>query len=255
MQNFPPEIHSSLGYYVYRLIDPRNGQTFYVGKGRGDRVFSHAEEQLKADVAEDQNEDDLSLKLQTIRDIRLAGMEVLHVVHRHGMTEEVAFEVEAALIEAYPGLTNLAGGHGNAEKGCAHVSELVQRYSLEEVDIEQQFMAISVGKSLDEGKSLYDATRFAWVISDWRQEKRAPVVSHVSGVINGVFEVERWLPATAENFPELTNSSHDAAMQRRAGFIGREAAPEIRKRFINKRLPPTKRGHASPLRYFGPGWN
>ena len=31
-------------YYVYRLIDPRNLQTFYVGKGCGDRVYQHAKE-------------------------------------------------------------------------------------------------------------------------------------------------------------------------------------------------------------------
>ena len=31
-------------YYVYRLIDPRTYQTFYVGKGKGDRVFQHVKE-------------------------------------------------------------------------------------------------------------------------------------------------------------------------------------------------------------------
>ena len=31
---FPSSIHDELGYYVYRLIDPRNGETFYVGKGK-----------------------------------------------------------------------------------------------------------------------------------------------------------------------------------------------------------------------------
>ena len=45
-ESFPNEIHEALGYYVYRLIDPRNGQTFYVGKGKGNRVFSHAKQQL-----------------------------------------------------------------------------------------------------------------------------------------------------------------------------------------------------------------
>ena len=35
MDSFPPEVVQALGHYVYRLIDPRNGETFYVGKGQG----------------------------------------------------------------------------------------------------------------------------------------------------------------------------------------------------------------------------
>ena len=31
--HFPPDIAEQLGWYVYRLIDPRNGETFYIGKG------------------------------------------------------------------------------------------------------------------------------------------------------------------------------------------------------------------------------
>lgn len=38
---FNPEVCEELEYYVYRLVDPRNGQTFYVGKGKNNRVFAH----------------------------------------------------------------------------------------------------------------------------------------------------------------------------------------------------------------------
>ena len=44
-------------------------------------------------------------KLKRIREIQVAGFEVAHVIHRHGMDGRTATEVEAALIEAYPGLT------------------------------------------------------------------------------------------------------------------------------------------------------
>jgi hypothetical protein len=30
-----------LGWYVYLLRDPRTGEIFYIGKGRGDRAFQH----------------------------------------------------------------------------------------------------------------------------------------------------------------------------------------------------------------------
>ena len=49
--SFPPDVAAKLKTYVYRLIDPRNGETFDVGKGKGNRVFSHirAEECLEGD--------------------------------------------------------------------------------------------------------------------------------------------------------------------------------------------------------------
>src|SRR2546421_9011254 len=102
--SFAPDVSRRLKTYVYRLIDPRNGETCDVGKGRGNRVFAHirAEQGLLEG-------DELDNKLKRIREIRLAGLEVGHVIHRHAMDEATAFEVEAALMDAYPGLTNIAG--------------------------------------------------------------------------------------------------------------------------------------------------
>jgi hypothetical protein len=49
------------------------------------------------------------VRIKRIRQIQLAGFEVAHMIHRHGMHEQTAFEVEAALIDAYPGLTRWEG--------------------------------------------------------------------------------------------------------------------------------------------------
>jgi hypothetical protein len=38
VESFSPDVSRKLGWYVYRLIDPRNGETFYVGKGQGNKV-------------------------------------------------------------------------------------------------------------------------------------------------------------------------------------------------------------------------
>lgn len=77
---FSEEVCERLGNYVYRLIDPRNGETFYVGKGRNNRVFDHA-----AGAVGLANDDSPTLgsKLDRIRAIKNAGLDVLHVIHRH----------------------------------------------------------------------------------------------------------------------------------------------------------------------------
>ena len=38
---FMPEVVDELKWYVCRLITPREGETFYVVNGRGNRVFDH----------------------------------------------------------------------------------------------------------------------------------------------------------------------------------------------------------------------
>ncbi len=52
VEAFPPGVAESLLTYIYRLIDPRNGETFYVGKGIGNRVFSLARSEAQCDADE-----------------------------------------------------------------------------------------------------------------------------------------------------------------------------------------------------------
>ena len=44
MKRFSKEIKKALKYYVYLFSNPITGEIFYVGKGKGDRVFSHLED-------------------------------------------------------------------------------------------------------------------------------------------------------------------------------------------------------------------
>ena len=102
MEYFSKNICKKLGYYVYRLVDPRNGQTFYVGKGKNNRVFAHIKESLinfNGESYLEEDEDETSAKIQQIREIKQAGLNVIIFVHRWGLQENEAFEVEAALID------------------------------------------------------------------------------------------------------------------------------------------------------------
>lgn len=108
-QEFPSSVIEKLDYYIYLLIDRENKQVFYVGKGTGNRIFAHINAALKDETPGD--------KLDKIRSIRANGLEVKHVVHRHGLTEKEGFEVEAALIDfiGLSGLTNQVQGSRRAE--------------------------------------------------------------------------------------------------------------------------------------------
>jgi hypothetical protein len=160
---FPVGVTSHLGWYVYRLIDPRNGETFCVGKGRNNRLFDH----IKAkDDLETEDEDSSDLKFQRVKEIEAAGLEVAHVVHRHKIkNEDLAFEIEAALIDAYPGLSNKVSGHGSGDYGCRHVEQIILEYAAEPFIPQERLILISIGKSYeDERASVYEAVRGVWVI-------------------------------------------------------------------------------------------
>ncbi len=235
---FPSHVIQRLKTYVYRLIDPRNGETFYIGKGQGNRVFSHihAEQNFEGD--------DIGNKVKRIREIRLTGFEVAHVIHRHGMDEKMAFEVEAALIDAYPGLTNIAGGAGSSDFGTMYAKEIVRRYSAKPAVFRHRALLISVNRSASES-SLYEATRFAWKISKIKAMEAEVILATLQGLIVGAFIASDWLDATAENFPGRTD------MPGRLGFVGREAPVAIQASYVNKRVPDKfrKRGAANPIKY------
>jgi hypothetical protein len=236
---FASEVIDKLQTYVYRLIDPRNGETFYIGKGKGNRVFAHirAESSLEGDEIEN--------RVKRIRDIHLSGFEVGHVIHRHGLDDKTAFEVEAALMDAYPGLTNIAGGSGSTDYGAMHAKEIIRRYAAEPAVFQHKAILITVNRTAAE-RSLYDATRFAWKVNLRRAKEAELVLSVLQGLIVGAFVPEQWLPATADNFPVGPEDRPG-----RIGFVGHEAPDEIKQLYVGRRVPDEyrKKGAANPIKY------
>lgn len=237
MDKFPPEVIDRLKSYVCRLIDPRNGETFYIGRGVGNRLYSHIRDELGSES------DEVGDKLRRIRAIRLAGFEVAHVVHRHGMEPSVAKEVEAALIDAYPGLTNMMGGEGSGDRGAMHADEIVREYLSQPAVFEHRALLISVNRSASE-RPLYEAVRFAWKLSQKRAKETEIILASEKGIIRGAFIAEKWMEATIENFPGRSNRPG------RMGFIGREAPLEIQNIYIGRRIPDEYCfGPGNPIRY------
>lgn len=238
-ESFPADVARKLRTYVYRLIDPRNGETFYVGKGQGNRVFAHvrAQQNLEGDGVDN--------KIKRIREIRLAGFEVAHVIHRHGMDDKTAFEVEAALIDAYPEATNEVGGVGGHEFGVMHAKEIIIRYRAEPAVFQHKVLLICVNRSATQ-KSLYDATRFAWKLKVAKAKQAEFILAVQQGLIVGAFVADKWLEAGAM---DLLGPEDEPAG--RFGFEGKEAPEEIKNLYVGKRLPGEYRkpGAANPVKY------
>mgnify|MGYP006873149445 CR=1 FL=1 len=183
---------TSRKYYVYRLVDPRNLQTFYVGKGCGNRVFQHVNEAKKL-IGQDMDEDEVSLKIQLISDILAEGKEVIAVIHRRGLTEHEAFEVEAALIDAYPGLTNIQRGHGN-ERGVISLKDLMTVLNtVEYTEPKDNYIIIKTSPTaINNNGSLYEATRRAWRAKLTTAMHYNYVLACVYGIVREVYKVEKW---------------------------------------------------------------
>ena len=253
IKSFSSEVCEKLGHYVYRLIDPRNGQTFYVGKGKGNRVFAHvnvALDNYDGVNYEDVNEDDISVKIQTIRDINNEGLKVIHVIHRYGMNEKEAFEVESALIDAYPGLTNIQGGHSN-DRGITNALSIQHKYSLEVYEEIPNFKYILIKvkwdrvlemqneKSLNREEAIYEAVRYSWKVSQAKANKYPYILGVIDGVVEGVYKLNKYGWILSDNGIRYEFDKDDNVDE------------SIVNHFLHKRIPETytKKGAANPVQY------
>jgi len=240
LTKFTPEVIDEIKYYVYKLIDPRDGNIFYVGKGKGNRVFDH----LKASLDFKGEEDEQTEKIGTIRSILNAGLEPIHIIHRHGIEDEkTAFEVEAALIDSVPGLSNVVSGHGSNDRGPSNAKLIQEMYSVEQLsddEITEKMIIIKVKQSSIDSQygDIYEATRKHWKISISGKAVRCEyAISSVNGLIKEIYNVENWVESDL--------------IEGRYMFNGTIAPQEIRDRYIGKRIPPKfmRKGLASPTLY------
>ncbi len=250
---FTYEVSDRLAAYVYRLIDPRNGETFYVGKGRGNRIFQHA---LEASFVRDRGSDIMGPKLDRIREIRASGHAVDYVIHRHGMTDEVAFEVEAALIDAYPSLHNAVRGHHANLHGLATAKEIQYRYNVAscELSADDRLLLIKINKIAGgrDPDEIYRLVRFCWKLRKDRAEKASYVLAVDRGIVVGAFVANEWLSATAQNFPDFPYA--DGSEANRWGFVGVPAPADVVTRYVGthgKRITNIDLTSQQTIRY----WN
>lgn len=93
-------------FYVYTLIDPRDGSVFYVGKGKGNRCFVHTHT-VKAGTPDNNRR-----KCDRISEILASGLDPEAKIVAYYEEEFDALEHERELIALTPDLTNILSGYG-----------------------------------------------------------------------------------------------------------------------------------------------
>lgn len=86
-------------YYVYKLIDPRNNQPFYIGKGTGNRWKAHLRE-----TAENTSNWYKYCKIKGIKDDKLEV--ICEFIAKDIEDEEAAYDIEAEYIKIYGTYSN-----------------------------------------------------------------------------------------------------------------------------------------------------
>lgn len=247
----PPRVVENLGLYLYALRDPRDRSIFYVGVGRGNRVYSHDWDALgeagtrDAESVGDADRDETRAAwVQRIRDIYAAGHSVEHIVLRHRIDvphDPVAAAKESAhlVVDALrllergsgaPVLTNLAGEPVDLEKRAMSVAELAVQYSaLPAPELPVPGALVRVPAAAD--PTLTSDELYALARGPWRAGTAArnvpdlPVIVFADNIVRAVYRVTSWEsvgPAGAQEW--RLSAVVDPELE--ATFVGTRVTPD-----------------------------
>ncbi len=202
---FDQKTIEEIKFYVYALFEPEQPRVpFYIGKGKGNRVFSHANGVDPASCEEIR-----STKIEKIKQIINSKQKVNHVIIQYGLTSEEALLVESALIDMLnhmlpDTLTNLVSGHGSAEN-FIDANELANDFSAEPIKYDGEcLLLIKIEKMWTDllqrygtesqipPHEIFEATRKSWKINMERAAGAKYVLSVARGLVRAVYEEVVW---------------------------------------------------------------
>ena len=188
-KKFSSVVSKALKYYVYLYVHPESGEIFYVGKGKGNRVFSHLHDEVDSD------------KSRVIKEIRRQGLEPKIEILIHGLEDEVtALRVESAVIDLLRihNLTNRQSGYKSALYGRMTVDQIISTYDGQKVDISEPAILIRIKQAFRYSMSemeLYDFTRGQWRLNPVRAKRAKYAFAVYEGIIQEVYEILDWYEA------------------------------------------------------------
>jgi len=238
MKSFSNATIEKIGYYVYCLYDPRDKKIFYIGKGKGNRVFKH----MKGAIEGSQRNE----KLKTIREMVKNKIKVRHYILRHGLKEKEAVEIESCLIDMLTfeefkklsKLTNIVSGLHSWDRGIKTVNEIEAFYAAKPIynkDIKHKILIININKTYKPGVSPYDATRKSWRLNIDRAKNAEFIISEYKGIFRAIYKADKWFRTVDNN---------------RWYFKGEEITNrKIINLYLNRQYLGKKKGQSNPIRY------
>ena len=235
MKKFPPEVASKLKSYVYLYSDPRDGRPFYVGKGKGKRVFNHLEEKSE------------TKKVKKINQLRKARLEPKIEILRFGLGDSQAKLLEAAIIDliGLKNLTNEVRGEHSSSFGRVKVDDLLLKLTAKPAHITHPVLLITINRLFRSdmtAKELLEATRGVWKLGK-RREKAKFAMAVYQGIVREVYRIKYWYPAGTLIYH--TRNSTKFKKSGRWEFDG-EVAINLRRQYLHKSVG--KSGQ-NPIRY------
>ena len=233
---FSQKVRLMLNSYVYIYIDPRNGVPFYIGQGKGNRVFGH-----------DKDSKEESRKIRMLKELGKLAIKPKIDILRHGLSSEEAKLVESVCIDllGIDNLTNELKGKYSRQFGRAGVEKLIQRYDAPPVDVTEKCIAININQSYKPDmteRQLYECVRGRWPLgSDREKADYALAVYHE--VILESYKIAGWFEAGSV-FSEMNLGEGD-----RFEFVG-NIDSKTSKKYKGKSLPGLfEKGAQFPVRY------
>jgi hypothetical protein len=236
------EVAKILKSYVYVYIDPRNGKPFYIGKGKGSRLFAHLKDQSDIEkIAEIE-------KVAKIAEIRRSGKEPRIEILRYGLSDLEAHLVEAASIDLIgkARLTNRMSGHHEGSFGRITSQRVISMLTAKKIKVHHKAILITINKLYRSDmtkEELYETTRGIWKVGEPNRNKVEFAMALYQGIVLEVYRIKQWHPAGTLKYK--TRDSSDFKNSGRWEFSG-SIAKDIREEYID--FSVGKAGQ-NPIRY------
>ncbi len=261
MREFSKQVQDSLKYYVYALYKPNEELPFYIGKGKGNRVFAHIREaeEIKKHSSE-LSEKNVSKKLNIILELLNSGREPIIEILRHGLeNENEALVAEAVAIDLINhSLSNKQSGHKSREFGRKDVNRILHQYDEDAIEITEPAVLIRINTYYNPETQiveLYDRVRSSWVLNKNRAEKAQYVFAVYQSKILEVYKVAAWLEGESTMLSDGSRSycyeeiEGGRVRSKRIEFVGLLAEKALRQKYCGKHVEGFAYGAQNPCSY------